>query len=328
MKAVLCTRLGDPDDLEVADLPAPTPRPGEVVVAVKAAALNFSDTLLITGKYQIKPELPFSPCGEFAGVADQIGGGVTHVQPGDRVAGFCGFGAACERIAVDAARLVKLPDSLDFDRAAGIPVTYGTSLYALKDRSRLKKDETLVVLGASGGAGLSAVEVGKLMGARVIACASSDEKLALAHKHGADDLVNYAQEDLRQALRRLTGERGVDVVYDPVGAAYAEPTLRCMAWGGRFAVVGFAGGEIPRFPANIILLKNCDVVGVNFGGWVNREPDRYRANLSTLMSWCAGGRISAHVDAVFPLEGIEQAMRLMTGRKTKGKLILRPKGEN
>lgn len=324
MKAALCTRLGAPENLEIVDLPEPATGPGQVLVAIKAAALNFSDSLLIAGKYQIKPQLPFSPGGEFSGIAVGVGTGVTDIQPGDRVAGFCSYGAACERISVDARRLVKLPQQLDFDRAAGIAVTYGTSLYALKNRCRLARGETLAVLGASGGAGLSAVELGNLMGAHVIACASSDEKLGFARTHGAQSSVNYDKENLKDTLIRLTDSRGVDVIYDPVGAAYAEPALRSIAWNGRFAVVGFAGGEIPKLPANIVLLKNCDVVGVNFGDWVNRDLDGYRANMTTLMSWCAAGKISGHVHAAYPLEEIAKAIGLIADRKVTGKLILRP----
>ena len=301
MKAVLCTRLGAPEDLEFVDVPiVPRALRKQVVVEIKAVALNFSDTLLIAGKYQIRPQIPFSPGGEFSGIAVEIGAGVSSIQIGDRVAGFCGFGAACERISIDAARLVKLPKQVDFAPAAGLAVTYGTSLYALKNRAHLKNGETLCVLGASGGAGISAVEIGKLMGANVIACASSESKLDFARNHGADASINYMNQNLKTELRELTGGRGADVIYDPVGATLAEPALRSIAWEGRFATVGFAGGEIPRLPANIILLKNCDVVGVNFGGWVSRDPDGYRTNMEALMSWCALGQISAHVHAVYP----------------------------
>src|SRR6185437_10333251 len=240
MKALLCTHYGTPDDLELADIADPTPGPGEVVVRIKAAALNFFDTLIIAGKYQTKPAFPFSPAAEFAGTVESLGAGVTDFAPGDRILGYSGYGAARERIAIAAERIVKLPDALDFDRAAGLCVTYGTSYYALKDRAHMRSGETLVVLGASGGVGIAAVELGKQMGARVIACASSDDKLAFARAHGADVTVNYASEDLREALKRHGGERGIDVVYDPVGGRYAEPALRSLAWEGRFLVVGFA----------------------------------------------------------------------------------------
>ena len=234
MKALLCTRLGTPDDLELADIPEPTAGPGEAIVRVEAAALNFFDTLIIAGKYQTKPALPFSPSAEFAGRVESLGAGASGVSVGDRVLGYIRFGAARERIAVATDRLVKVPPELDAEHAAGLCVTYGTTLHALKDRARMRKGETLAVLGASGGVGLAAIEIGKLMGARVIACASSEEKLAFARKHGADEGIDYAKDDLKEALRRLTDGRGVDVVYDPVGGVYAEAALRSIAWLGRY----------------------------------------------------------------------------------------------
>ena len=295
MKALLCTRLGGPEELEIHELPDPTAAPGEAVVRVEAAALNFFDTLIIAGKYQTRPALPFSPAAEFAGVVESVAPGVSAVAPGDRVAGWLGYGAARERVAIAADRLVKLPPGLDTNRAAGLIVTYGTSYYALKDRGHLKPDETLVVLGASGGVGLAAIELGKAMGALVIACASSAEKLDFARAHGADDVVNYATEDLRDALKRLGGERGIDVVYDPVGGAHAEPALRSLGWEGRFLVIGFATGEIPKLPLNLVLTKSCDVRGIFGGAWIAREPEQHRANTAELLAWCAAGKLSAHV---------------------------------
>ncbi len=324
MKAILCTRLGGPDDLELADLPDPTPGADEAVVRVEAAALNFFDTLIIAGKYQVKPPLPFSPAAEFAGTVEAVAAGVTAVAPGDRVLGYGGHGAARERLAISAARLVKLPPGLDADRAAGLTVTYGTSYYALKDRAALKGGETLAVLGAAGGVGLAAVELGKAMRARVIACASSDDKLAFARAHGADEVVNYAAENLRDGLKRLAGERGVDVIYDPVGGAYAEAALRAVAWQGRFLVVGFAGGEIPKLPLNLVLLKGCDVRGVFWGAWLARDPEAHRANMVQLIAWCADGRLSSHVHAVYRLADTAQALKDIAARKVMGKAILRP----
>src|SRR5438128_929794 len=290
MKAILCTRFGGPDDLELKDLPDPVAGRGEVLVAVKAAALNFFDTLIIAGKYQTKPAFPFSPAAEFAGVVESVGAGVSAVRPGDRVAANIGYGAAREKVAVAADRLVKLPDGLDFDRAAGLIVTYGTSHYALKERAQLRSGETLAVLGASGGVGLAAVELGKLMGARVIACASSEDKLAFARQHGAEEGVNYGKEDLRDGLKRLAGERGVDVVYDPIGGVYAEKAVRAIGWEGRYLVVGFAAGDIPKLPLNLVLLKSCDVRGIFWGAWIAREPAAHRANTADLLRWCAEGR--------------------------------------
>ncbi len=256
MKAILCTRYGGPDDLALTDVPEPIPGAGEAVVRIKAAALNFFDILIIAGKYQVKPPLPFSPAAEFSGVVEAVGDGVTTVAPGDRVAAATRYGAAREKIAINAGRLVKLPDTLGFERAAGLIVTYGTTLHALKDRANLRPGETLAVLGASGGVGIAAVELGKLMGARVIACASSDDKLAFAREHGADETINYAAEDLKDQLRRVTGGNGPDVIYDPVGGAYSELALRAIAWEGRFLVVGFAAGDIPKMPLNLVLLKS------------------------------------------------------------------------
>jgi NADPH2:quinone reductase len=324
MKAVLCSRFGGPDDLEIRDIPPPVAGAGEAVVAVRAAALNFFDTLLIAGKYQLKPPFPFSPASEFAGVVDSVGSSVTGFAPGDRVVGSMGSGAARERVAVKVERLVQLPDRLDFDRAAGLTVTYGTTVHALKDRAQLKPGETLAVLGAAGGTGLAAIELGKLMGARVIACASSADKLAFARRHGADETVNYREEDLKEALRRVTDGRGVDVIYDPVGGAYAEAAIRSIAWAGRFLVIGFAAGEIPKLPLNLVLLKGCDVRGVFWGQFTERYPEKHRANMAELVQWCADGKLSAHVHAVYPLEQIADALKELADRKAMGKILLRP----
>jgi len=324
MKSVLCTHACGPDELEIRDLPDPVAGAGEAVVAVRAAALNFFDTLIIAGKYQTKPAFPSSPAAEFAGEVESVGPGVTAVRPGDRVAGNIGYGAAREKIVVAADRLVRVPDGLDFERAAGAIVTYGTTLYALQDRAQLRAGETLAVLGAAGGVGLAAVEIGKLMGARVIACASSAEKLAFARRHGADATVNYGEEDLKEALRRATDGKGPDVIYDPVGGRYAEAALRAIAWGGRLLVVGFAAGEIPKLPLNLVLLKSCDVRGVFWGAWTERDPAGNRASLAQIMAWCAQGKLSAHVHAVFPLERIAQALQALSDRKAMGKVILKP----
>jgi NADPH:quinone reductase len=324
MKAVLCTHFGTPDDLEIADIPEPKAGPGEAVVAIKAAALNFFDLLIIAGKYQHKPPFPFSPAAEFAGVVESVGAGVSHVAPGDRVIGWSGWGAAREKIAAGAAHLVKLPENLDFDRAAGLTVTYATTLYGLRERGNLKKGETLVVLGASGGVGLAAVEIGKVMGARVIACASSEEKLAFAKAHGADETVNYASTDLRDALKRLGGPNGIDVVYDPVGGSYAEPALRSLGWEGRYLVVGFAAGDIPKIPLNLVLLKSCDIRGVLWGSWTVRDPKGQLALMKDIAAWCAEGKLSAHVHAAYPLAETAAALKAIAERKVMGKIVLRP----
>jgi NADPH2:quinone reductase len=324
MKAVLCRKFCTPDELELADLPEPIAAAGEAVVRIKAAALNFFDTLIIAGKYQHKSPFPFSPAAEFSGVVESVGAGVTDVAPGDRVMGNTGWGAAREAVAVPANILVKVPAGLDFDRAAGLTVTYATTLYALRVRAELKPGETLAALGASGGTGLATVEIGKVMGARVIACASSDEKLEFARAHGATETVNYASEDLRAALKRLGGEHGVDVIYDPVGGPYAEPAVRSMAWNGRYLVIGFAAGEIPKLPLNLVLLKNCDIRGVAWGTWVQREPQAQRELMKDIVNWAAAGKLSAHVHAVYPLADIAAALKAIADRKVMGKIVLRP----
>jgi NADPH2:quinone reductase len=239
------------------------------------------------------------------------------------VLGHIGAGAARERLAAKAERLIKIPEGLDFERAAGLTVTYGTTLHALKDRAQLKSGESLAVLGAAGGTGLATVELGKILGARVIACASSAEKLAFARKHGADESINYAQEDLKDALRRVTGGTGVDVVYDPVGGPYAEPAIRALAWGGRYLVIGFAAGEIPKIPLNLALLKSAALFGVFWGAWAERNPEKHRANMADITRWCAEGKLSAHVHAAYPLEQTPDAIKALSDRKAMGKLIVR-----
>ena len=324
MKAVLCTRLGGPDDLVLADLPDPVAGAGEAVVSIKAVGLNFYDTLIIAGKYQTKPPLPFSPGAKAVTPAPTLSITPANSPPGDRVLGYTGFGAARQYAAVPVDKLVRLAADLDLDRAAGLNITYGTTYHALRDRAALKSGETLAVLGASGGVGLAAVELGKQMGARVIACASSDDKLAFARAHGAHEGVNYAKEDLKDALNRLGGEHGIDVIYDPVGGPLSEAALRTIAWQGRFLVVGFASGEIPRLPLNLMLLKGCDVRGVNWGAFVRQNPTDYRAGLDQLTRWCAQGKLSCHIHAVYPLAEIAAALKALTNRTAMGKVIVRP----
>jgi NADPH2:quinone reductase len=324
MKALLCTRYGGPDDLTIEDVPDPVAGPGQAVVRIASAALNFFDTLIIAGKYQYKPAFPFSPAAEFAGTVESLGAGVAGLKVGDRVMGYTRNGAARQKLAFPAAHLTLIPDGLDFDHAAGLSVTYGTSYYALKDRAQLKTGETLVVLGASGGVGLAAVELGRQMGARVIACASSDDKLEFAKNHGADEGVNYARDNLREALKRLGGDHGIDVVYDPIGGDFAEPALRSLAWEGRFLVVGFAAGEIPKLPLNLVLLKSCDVRGVFWGSWTEREPQAHAANMADILRWAAEGKLSGHVHATYPLAEAATALKAIADRKVMGKIVLRP----
>lgn len=322
-RAILCKQYGPPESLVVEEIADPSPGPGEVAVRVKATALNFFDTLIIQGKYQIKPPFPFSPGAEFAGEVAALGEGATGFKIGQRVAGFMGSGACREMLVAPQSRLVAIPDHLDEVRAAGLFVTYGTSMHALAQRGQVKPGETLAVLGAAGGTGLSAVEIGKLMGARVIACASSDDKLALAREHGADEAINYAAEDLGQRLKQLTAGKGLDILYDPVGDKFAEPALRAMGWGGRYLVIGFAGGEIPKIPLNLVLLKGCDIRGVFWGAFTEREPEAHRMNLDRLLAWAADGKLRAHVDRVYAPEEIAEAMRVLSRREAKGKLVVR-----
>src|ERR671931_912162 len=322
MKAVLCKSYGPPRTLAVEEVPSPTPRQGEAIISVKAAGVNFPDVLIIQNKYQVKPPLPFSPGSEAAGVVTAIGDGVDHVKIGDRVMAITGYGAFAEEIAVDAARLLPIPDGMDFATAAGFGLTYATSDHALRDRGALKTGETLLVLGAAGGVGIAAIEIGKALGARVIAGASSADKLAVCRAHGADETIDYATEELRERLEALTAGHGPDVVYDPVGGPYTEPALRSIAWRGRLLVVGFAAGEIPRIPLNLTLLKGCSIVGVYWGEFSRREPQRFAESMRQLARWFAEGRLKPHISATFPLDRAADALTLMAARKVKGKVVL------
>ncbi len=324
MKALLCENLGPPGQLVIRDLPEAKAGPGEVVIAVKAAALNFFDTLIIQGRYQTKPPLPFSPSAECAGTIAALGEGVTGLRVGERVAAWVGHGAAREQVVVAAERVVRVPDTLSDAQAAGLFITYGTAMHGLIQRARLQPGERLAILGAAGGAGLAAVEIGALLGAHVIACASSPEKLALAREHGAQELLDYGTRDIRAGLRELTEGHGVDVLYDVVGGDMAEPALRSMAWQGRYLVIGFAAGTIPKIPLNLLLLKGCDLRGVFWGEFVRRDPATHRRNMAKLLEWTTNGHIRAHVDAEIPLERWQDAFALIGDRKAKGKVVLVP----
>ncbi len=322
MKAVLCKSYGPPESLVVEDVASPIPGAGEVVISVKAASVNFPDVLIIQNKYQIKPPLPFSPGSEVAGVIKDVGDGVTTFEPGDKAMAITGYGGFAQEVKAEARRVLKLPSSMDFTTAAAFGLAYATSDHALRDRGELKAGETLLVLGAAGGVGLAAIEIGKALGARVIACASTDEKLAVCRAHGADATINYATEDLRDRIKALTGGHGADVIYDPVGGPYTEPALRSIAWRGRLLVVGFAAGDIPIIPLNLTLLKGCAIVGVYWGDFARREPERFAAAMDQLGRWHAEGRIRPHVSATFPLERAAEALQLMAERKVSGKLVL------
>ena len=291
MKAILCKAWGGPESLVLEELPSPRPGAGEVVIDVKAAGVNFPDVLIIQNKYQVKPPLPFAPGAELAGVIKETGAGVTGFAPGDRVIAMVSWGAYAEECVAPAAQLVPMPPGLDFATAAAFTLTYGTSWHALKDRGQLRGGETLLVLGAAGGVGLAAVEIGKALGARVIAAASSAEKLAVCRAHGADETIDYATEDLRARLKQLTGDKGADVVFDPVGGPYTEPAIRSTAWRGRYLIVGFANGEIPRIPLNLMLLKGSSLVGVYWGDWTRREPRAAAEGMKELLGWLAAGKL-------------------------------------
>jgi NADPH2:quinone reductase len=322
MKALVCPAYGPLENLHVGDLPDPSPGAGEVLIEVRAAGVNFPDVLIVQGKYQFKPEPPFAPGGEVAGVVRAVGPGVERFKAGDRVLATMISGGYAELAVAKERQVLRLPEGLGDEVASAFALTYGTSYHALKDRAALKPGETLLVLGAAGGVGLAAVELGVVMGARVIAAASSDDKLAMTREHGAHETINYATEDLRARIKDLTGGKGVDVIYDPVGGDMAETALRSIAWEGRFLVVGFAAGEIPKLPLNLVLLKGCQVVGVFWGSFAEREPQRNEANLEEMVGWYREGRIRPHIDGTYPLEQSIDALRRIAARQVRGKLVI------
>jgi NADPH:quinone reductase len=322
MKAVLCKAYGPPESLVIEDIEPLKPGKGQVVISVKACGVNFPDTLIIQGKYQSRPPLPFIPGNEVAGTVKEIGEGVERVKVGDQVMAFTGLGGFAEEVVADAAHLIPMPRGMDFITASAFVLTYGTSHHALKDRAQLKPGETLLVLGASGGVGIAAVELGKVMGAHVIAAASTSEKLEVSKQHGADEVINYGAEDLKDRVKQLTGGQGVDVAFDPVGGNYSEPVLRGMAWNGRFLVIGFAAGDIPRIPLNLPLLKGCSIVGVFWGTFTEREPEHNSENLQELLIWFSEGKLKPHISATYPLESAAQALNDIMNRKVTGKAVL------
>jgi NADPH:quinone reductase len=322
MKAVLCKSYGLPDTLVVEDVSSLTPSDGEVVVSVKACGVNFPDTLIIQGKYQFKPPMPFSPGGEVAGIVKAVGGGVSNVNVGDAVIAFTGWGGFAEEAKCAATQVIPMPAGTPFPLAASFTLAFGTSYHALKDRAMIKPGETLLVLGAAGGVGLAACEIGKAMGARVIAAASTDEKLAICKQHGAEETINYSQGNLREQIDALTKKRGVDVVYDPVGGEYSEPALRAMAWKGRYLVVGFAAGDIPKIPLNLTLLKGSSIMGVFWGAFVKNEPAASAQNMKELIGLMQQGKIKPLISATYPLERAAEALNDVMNRKVVGKVVL------
>jgi NADPH2:quinone reductase len=328
MRAVRCHELTGPSGIRVDEVPAPraeTLGSTEILVEVRAAGVNFPDLLLSHGKYQFKPEPPFVPGGEIAGVVRAVGGAVGSLGVGDRVAATMIHGAFAEQVVVEELAAVKVPDVVSFETGAATLLTYATTMHALVDRAALRAGETLLVLGASGGVGSAAVELGKLLGARVIAATSSPEKLAYCKEHGADEGICYANEDLKERAKQLTGGKGVDVVYDPVGGPYTEQALRAVGWEGRLLVVGFAAGDIPKIPLNLVLLKSCQIVGVFWGAFAMRSPEKNRENARRIFEWVAEGKLRPHLDAVLPFEQTGEALERLARRDVKGKIVLVPR---
>ncbi|WP_075217260.1 NADPH:quinone oxidoreductase family protein [Mongoliimonas terrestris] len=324
MRAVLSIAPGGPDTLVVRDLPDPVPGAGAVAIAVEAAALNFMDTLIIEDRYQVKPERPFSPSAECAGTIAAIGPGVEGFAIGDRVCAYTGHGAARETVLAPADSLIPIPAGVSAEQAAGLIVAYGTTVHALKDRGRLSPGDWLVVTGATGGVGQAAVEIGRLMGARVIGMVGSAEKAAGVLALGAEAVVDLSSEDPKERVKALTGGAGADVVYDAVGADLVDPLVRATAWGGRYLVVGFAGGDIPKLALNLVLLKSIDVVGVHWGAWTKRDPAGHVANTRWLLAEVAAGRLTPTIHARYPLDQIAEALAEIAGRRVRGKVVLVP----
>ena len=326
MQALRCHAFGPIANLVVEDVASPAPGAGEVLIDVHAASINYPDTLMVQGLYQVKPPLPFTPGAELAGVVAAVGDGVRHLKVGDRVAASTGTGAFAQQAVAEATRVMPLPDGMDFDAGASFVLAYGTSIHALRTIAKLQPGETLLVLGAAGGVGIAAVQIAKAMGARVIAAASSDAKRALAREAGADETVDYTQAEWRREVERLTDGKGADVVYDAVGGNYAEPALRATAWRGRYLVVGFAAGEIPKLPLNLALLKERAILGVFWGAAMTREPRQLMADLQQLAAWFAEGRVTPPVTEQVPLTGAADAMSRLATRQAMGKLVVRPRG--
>jgi NADPH:quinone reductase len=322
MKAALCKSLDGARSLVVETVPEPSAGPGQAIVRVEAVGLNFADTLITSGKYQWKPDLPFSPGAEIAGIIETLSGEHPGLAPGQRVMAYVNCGGARQKIAIDAGALVPVPDAVPMTVAAGLSVTYGTAMHGLSDRGRLKSGETVVVTGAAGGAGQAAIEIAKLMGARVIAVASSPEKCAIAKAAGADETIEFPGTDLKAAVRALTGGNGADVVYDCIGGAASEPLVRALAWQGRFLVIGFAAGEIPKIPLNLLLLRGAEITGVFWGEAVRRAPERHRANMLQVLDWVAAGRLKPRIHATYPLDQIGEALSVLERREATGKVVV------
>ena len=321
MKAVICKAFGPIDDLVIEDIATPTPAAGEVLIDIHAAGVNFPDGLMVRGEYQMKPDRPFTPGSEIAGIISAVGPDVTTLHAGQRVVALCGLGGFAEQAVAPANRVLPIPDGMDFNTAGGFMLVYGTSMHALADKARVKPGETLLVLGAAGGVGLAAVEIGAAMGLRVIAAASTDDKLALARAHGAEMGINYVANDLKAELKRLV-PAGVDVVYDPVGGPLTEAAVRGMAWGGRLLVIGFANGEIPKLPLNLLLLREGEAIGVFWGSFTQRSPERHAENTAQLMRWFEDKKLRPHVGGAYALAQVRDALADVMERRAHGKIVL------
>lgn len=322
MKAIVCNQFGLPNTLEYREIETPLPKEGEVLINVRACSVNFPDTLIIQGKYQFRPEFPFSPGSDVAGIVEEVGKNVSHFKVGDEVVGFIPFGGFAEKAIVKAKDCFPKPRGMSMVNASAFLLAYGTSYHALKDRAKLKEGETVLILGASGGVGLTALELAKLMGAKVIAAASSEEKLALCKQFGADEVINYTEESVKDRVKELTNGKGVDVIYDPVGGHFSELALRAIAWKGRHLVIGFANGEIPKIPINLTLLKGASIVGVFWGAFAQKEPKKSLENIKQLLTWFVKGDVKPHIDKTYSLQDTPKALEDMMQRKVKGKIVI------
>ncbi|MDW7690831.1 NADPH:quinone oxidoreductase family protein [Flammeovirgaceae bacterium SG7u.111] len=323
MKAMVCRAFGTPQSLKLEDVPSPKPGVGQILISVKSAGVNFPDSLIIAGRYQFQPEMPFSPGGEVSGVVKELGEGVNHLKLGDEVIATTGWGGYAEEVTAPAYNVIPKPKTLDYDTAAGFIWTYGTAYHALKDRGELQAGQVVLVLGAAGGVGLAAVELAKAMGATVIAAASTEEKLAICKAKGADETINYVEEDLKARIKELTNKKGVDIVLDPVGGDMTDPALRGIAWGGKYLVVGFAAGSIPKLPLNLVLLKACSVTGVFWGSFWRKYPEKNYQNMLELGEMASKGLVKPHISKVYPLEKAADAILSITNRQVKGKAVVK-----
>ena len=322
MKAIVCNKFGTPDTLKYQEIKTPNPKEGELLITVKACSVNFPDTLIIQGKYQFRPPFPFSPGSDVAGIVEEVGENVKHFKVGDAIVGFMAFGGFAEKALVNAKYCFPKPKGMSMVSASAFLLAYGTSYHALKDRGNLQKGETILILGASGGVGLTALEISKLMGATVIAAASSEEKLELCKQFGADEVINYTEESLKEKVKELTKGKGVDVIFDPVGGHFSELALRAIAWKGRHLVVGFANGEIPKIPINLTLLKGASIIGVFWGEFAQKEPKKSLENIQQLLTWFVKGDVKPHIDNTYSLKNTPKALEEMMQRKTKGKIVI------